>query len=186
MKPTNDAYLSEHMAARLAATAKRSGDTQSALVEAALDRFLGPDDDTDDNATLAGRLNGLSRQIENLDRDLRILNETVALHARFHMAVTPPLPAAILRAACELGSRRFEEFAAQVERRIHLGTPLMRETLDRLDRAGEGERRPTTSTSHEPPFGASTEVGKVTEHTAAVRGDGSFDNFPGPRSRLLH
>jgi hypothetical protein len=36
----------------------------------------------------------MSRQLEELDRGLRIVNETVALQARFHLAVTPVLPAA--------------------------------------------------------------------------------------------
>src|SRR6266568_7396593 len=128
MKPRICVYLSEHMAARLAVAAKRLGATKSTLVEAALDRFLGSDDAIGETATVARRLTGLSRQLEHLDRDLRMVNETVALHARFHLAITPPMPASALHAACTLGSERFEEFAAQVGRRIHLGPPLMRET----------------------------------------------------------
>ena len=78
------------------------------------------------------RLNWMSRQLEQLEHDLRIVNETVALHARYHLTVTPPLPDSQQRAACALGLERFEVFAAQVGRRVHLGTPLMRETMDRL------------------------------------------------------
>ncbi len=186
MQPIIRVYLSEQMAARLAAAAKRSRDTKSALVEAALDRFLGSDDDIDDNAAVARSLAALSRQIERLDQDLRIVNETVALHARFHLAAAPPLPAAILRTACKIGSARFEEFAAQVARRIHLGTPLMRETMNRLDAAppttpardlGEGEPPEAKSTSYEPGRCASTGVGDVSEDAAAVLEDGSNNNF---------
>ena len=68
------------VAARLAAAAKRPGATKSALVEAALDRFLGSDDDVGDTATVARRLAGLSHQIEQLDRNLRIANETAAIN----------------------------------------------------------------------------------------------------------
>ena len=96
MKPRVGVYLSEQMATRLAAAAKRPGATKSALVEAALDGFLGSDDDVGDSATVARRLAGLSRQLEELDRNLKIANETAAVHARFHLAVTPPLPAAAL------------------------------------------------------------------------------------------
>ena len=124
--------LRGQMAARLAAAAKRPGATKSALVEAALDRFLGSDDDVGDTATVARRLGGLSRQLEELDRNLRIANETTALHARFHLAVTPLLPAAAQGAACALGAEQFEEFAAQVSRRVDLGIPLIRETIDRV------------------------------------------------------
>ena len=188
-------YLSEHMAARLAAAAKRSGDTKSALVEAALDRFLGSDDDTDGNVTLARSLTGLSRQIEQIDRDLRIVNETVALHARFHLAVAPSVPAERLHAACKRGSTRFEEFAAQVGRRIRLRTPLVQETMDRLNTTsptvsererGDGWQLETRSSTCEPSLGGSTRVDDVTEHAAAVREDGSNENFPEQRSSLLH
>src|ERR1700756_391002 len=114
MKPRVGVYLSERAAARLAAAAKRAGATKSALVEAALDGFLGSDNDISDAATLAHRLSELSRQIEHLGRDLRIVNETVALHARFHLTVAPPLPPEAQRSACQLGSARFDELAAQV------------------------------------------------------------------------
>jgi hypothetical protein len=195
MKPRVGVYLSEHMAARLAAAAKRPEATKSGLVEAALDRFLGSHDDIGDAATMEGRLIGLGRQLEDLDRGLRIVNETVALHARFHLAVTPPMPAAALRPACTLGSERFEEFAAQVGRRIHLGTSLMRETMDGLREPrpahsareqGEGEPPKAISADYEPGLRGSTGVDDVSEHTAAVREDGSSGGFPKWRGSPFH
>ena len=48
MKPRIGVYLSEQIAARLAAAAKRPGTSKSALVEAALAQFFGADDDTND------------------------------------------------------------------------------------------------------------------------------------------
>jgi MFS family permease len=132
MKPRIGVYLSDGMAARLAEAATRPGVTKSALVEAALDRLLGSEDDVSETATLARQFAAMSGQLEQLDRNLRIVNETVALHARFHLAVTPLLPAAAQRAACALGAERFEEFAAQVERRVDRGVPLIQETIDRI------------------------------------------------------
>ena len=123
MKPRVGVYLSEGMAARLAEAAKSPRATKSALVEAALDRYFGSDDAIDDTAAVARHFARLSRQLEELDRNLRIANETAALHARFHLAVPPPMPAGELGAACALGAERFEEFAAQVGRRIDLGVP---------------------------------------------------------------
>src|SRR5258707_400477 len=131
MKPRVGVYLSECMAARLAEAAKNPRATKSALVEAALDRFLGSDDDIDDTATVARHLAGLSRQLEELDRNLRIANGTAALHARFHLAVTPLMPAAEQGAACALGAERFKEFATQVGRRADLGVPFIPETINR-------------------------------------------------------
>jgi MFS family permease len=135
MKPRIGVYLSEGMAARLAEAARRPGATKSALVEVALDRLLGSDEALSDSATLARQLAAMSGQLEQLDRNLRIVNETVALHARFHLAVTPLLPATAQEAACALGAERFEEFAAQVERRVDRGVPLIQETINRTSAA---------------------------------------------------
>lgn len=195
MKPRVGVYLSEAMAARLAEAAKRPGASKSALVEAALARFLGSDDDIVDTAGVGRHLAGLSRQIEQLDRNLRIANETVALHARFHLAVTPLLPVAAQGAACALGAQRFEEFAAQVGRRVDQGIPLIRETINRLGTTrpvssapdlGQGEPPPPPSTDHEPSPHASIALDHVFEHSAAVREDGSRGNFPGRTGRPLH
>jgi hypothetical protein len=188
-------HLSEQSAARLEAAARRSGAKKSALIEAALDHFLNSDDVIDAAAAVSRRLTGLSRQLEHLDRDLKVVNETVALHARFHLAITPPMPASALGPACTLGSERFEEFAAQVGRRIQLGTSLMRETMDRprstkpdFSRGGPGEGEPpgATSAGYEPGLRASTGVHEMSEQTAAVREDGSSGGFPGRTGGRFH
>jgi len=178
MKPRVGVYLSQGTAVRLAEAAKRPGATKSALVEAALDRFLGSDNDIGDTATVAHHLAGLSRQLEELDRNLRIANETVALHARFHLAVTPLMPAGEQGAACALGAERFEEFATQVGRRVDLGASLIRETIDRVSAArttpftrAEGESSDTGPTVYEPDVQASSRLDEASANTAAVRGD---------------
>ena len=190
MKPRVGVYLSEQMAARLAEAAKRPGATKSGLVEAALDRFLGSDDDVGDTATVARRLTGLSRQLEQLDRNIRIANETVALHARFHLAVTPLLPAATQGAACALGAERFEEFAAQVGRRVDLGVPLIRETIDRVSAARVDALRPNPAdgdpSGTEPDVRASTLVDDASANIAAVREDGSNGGFRGRTGSAVH
>jgi MFS family permease len=132
MKPRIGVYLSEGMAARLAEAARHPGATKSALVEGALDRILGSGNELNEPATLARQLTAMSAQLEQLDRNLRIVNETVALHARFHLAVTPIVPVSEQAEACALGAERFEEFAAQVERRVDRGLSLVQETIDRV------------------------------------------------------
>ncbi len=195
MKPRVGVYLSEQMAARLASAAKRPGATKSALVEAALDCFLGSDDDVGDTATVTRRLAGLSHQIEQLDRNLRIVNETAALHARFHLAVTPLLPAAAQGSACALGAERFEEFAAQVARRVDLGIPLMRETIDRVAAVrpdtfardlAELESLGSRSTVYEPDVPTPTAVDDASRPVAAVREDGSNGGFRGSTGSAIH
>ncbi len=68
-------------------------------------------------------------------------------------------------AACALGAERFEEFAAQVARRVDLGVPLIRETIDRVSAArttpftrAEGESSDTGPTVYEPDVQASSIV----------------------------
>lgn len=132
MDRSNCVYLSDPAASQLAAAVARRGVAKSTLIEAALDCFLKSDGEVGGSVTVAERLSELSRQLGRLDHDLKIVSETVALHARFHLAVTAPVSAAIQRGACEQGVERFEEFATQVGRRVDLGTSLMGETMDRL------------------------------------------------------
>jgi hypothetical protein len=193
MKPRIGVYLSERMATRLAAAAKRPGATKSALVEAALEQFFGPEDDVDDSASVERRLASMSAQLEQLDRNLRTVNETVALHARFHLAVTPILPAAAQAGACALGAERFEEFAAQVGRRVRLGVPLIQETMDRLNPSRQDPRSNGLGDGIPEPDSPVRESGlkqsalvEVPERVAAVREGGSLFNFPGKAGIPLH
>jgi hypothetical protein len=187
MKPRTGVYLSESAAARLAAAATLTGAKKSALVEAALDRFLQSDSNVQNFATLAGRLTELSDQIERLGSDLKMVNEVAALHARFHLAVTPSVSAAEQHIASAVGAKRFEEFAAQVGRRVELGTSLVWETMSRRARMNEdhstddfaaSEAHGTSFKSSESDLRASTMADGASEPNAAVRGDGSIRNFP--------
>jgi predicted DNA-binding protein len=179
--------LKEQIVERLQVAAERPGASKAAIVEAALERFLNPDSETIDAAVLLRRLNWISGQLEQLERNLEIVNEAVALHAQYHLSVTPPLPQSQQRDACALGLERFEIFAAQVARRVHLGTPLMRETMDRLSAtsphlfAREQVGAPLGSTSAPSAHGAaaSTVADAESKPAAAVGEGGSKRGFPG-------
>jgi hypothetical protein len=196
MKPRVGVYLSEGVAARLREAAKRPGATKSALVEAALDRFLGSeDDDVGDTASVGRQLAGLSQQIEQLDRNLRVISETVALHARFHLAVTPLLPVAAQGTACALGAQRFEEFAAQVDRRVEGGVSLIAETIDRVAAAGphapgsgpaDDDASGKGSTTYTASVPASNFIDDTSAHSAAAWEDGSHGGFPGRGGSAFH
>jgi predicted DNA-binding protein len=186
MKRKISVRLSEEIVERLEAAAQRPGANKTTILEAALDRFLDPSAETIDDATLLRRLDAMSRQLEQLEHDLKIVNETVALHARYHLAVTPPLPQSQQRAACALGLERFEEFAAQVERRVRLGMPLIRETMDRLSSRGPyllarniGEDAPRAANAgSDQNVAASSVVDESQELPAAAREGGSSGGFP--------
>ena len=132
MKPKLSVYLSDHVAERLALAAKRPGANKSAIVDAALDRFLNPERDTSGDAALVRRLDRVNRQLDRVDRDVGIVAETLALYVRYHLTITPPLPLADQEAARALGRDRFEMFVAQVGRRVASGNRLVAEILERL------------------------------------------------------
>ena len=145
--------LSEGVCGRLDVATDRPGVGKSMLVEAALEHFLNPAPSVE--ALMRERLDDMHARFDHLDRDMRMIAETVALHARYHLAVMPPLPQPRQREACMLGDERFKVLAEQVDRRVRLGRPLMQETIDRLNshgprRIGAGNRREVRRTIREP------------------------------------
>ena len=132
MKPKLSVYLSDRVAERLALAAKRPGATKSAIIDAAVDRFLSPQRDTSGDAALVRRLDRMSRQLDRVDRDLSITAETLALYVRYYLTITPPLPPPDQDAARALGRDRFDMFVAQVGKRVASGVRLVAEVMDRV------------------------------------------------------
>ncbi|WP_407175428.1 MFS transporter [Bradyrhizobium sp. STM 3562] len=148
MKPWVAVSLSESTAARLSRAAQDGCASKSAIVEAALSHFLAPEA-ASAKAAASAQLDAITRQLDQLHCDLQIVGEAVAHQARFLLAVTPALSAADEAAACTLGAARFDEFAAQVARRVRLGTSLINETVERVTRSGS-ERPPIKATGRAP------------------------------------
>ena len=93
-------------------------------------------------ALLRERFDDMNAKFGRLDRDMRMIAETVALHARYHLAVMPPVPGSRQRDAIVLGDERFKILAEQVDRRVRQGRPLMQETIDRVNSAEQEESEP--------------------------------------------
>ena len=110
--------------------ADRPGVGKSMLVEAAIERFLAPAPSVE--AMLRERLDDMHARFDRLEHDMRMVAETVALHARYQLAVTPPVPQERQREAILLGDARFKVLAEQVDRRVQQRRPLMQETIDAL------------------------------------------------------
>jgi len=165
MKRRITVALSEEIVERLEATAEGPGASKAALMEAALQRFLGTETETVDEVPLQRRLNGINRQLDQLDRDLSIVSEMVALHARYHLSITPSLPQAHQRTARGPGLGRLKAFTTQVARRLRFATPLTQETMGRL---GATDLKPFASDAEE---GASL-------GTPCVRADHGHDASP--------
>jgi predicted MFS family arabinose efflux permease len=134
--------LSEGVCGRLDVATDRPGVGKSMLVEAALEHFLSPAPSVD--ALLRERLQNMHARFDHFERDLRTIAETVALHARYHLAVMPPVPESRQREAVILGDERFMVLAEQVDRRVRQGRPLMQETIDRLTATEHQVSEPAT------------------------------------------
>ncbi|MCK1641236.1 CopG family transcriptional regulator [Bradyrhizobium sp. 157] len=132
MKPKLSAYVSDSVAQRLELAASRPGTNKSAIVDAALDRFLNPERDASGDAALIRRLDRMSRQLERADRDLSVMAETIALFIRYYLTITPPLPSGDQEAARALGRERFEMFVAQVGKRVASGGRLVADVMERV------------------------------------------------------
>lgn len=125
--------LTEKVHEQLEAATDRPGVGKSMVVEAALSHFMAPQASFESKPQ--NNLDDIHARFDTLEHDLRVIAETVALHARYHLTTMPPLPQQQQQAACELGDQRFKALAEQVDRRVRLGRPLMQETIDRLGAA---------------------------------------------------
>ena len=193
MKSRIGIQLSEQVGARLEAAAKRQSASKSALVEAALNRFLESDEQEGDSVTLAEQLSQLGGQVAALHRELKIVGEIVAHHARFHLAIAPVLTDEAGALACSRGSERFEEFANQVHRRFQFGSSLLQETVDRRRAAplSSFEESLKQETFKPPVHGEASNASSSDDvrdpnSFAAGQGAGSKLNFPGQIGNLRH
>jgi hypothetical protein len=190
MKRKISVRLSSQLFERLQAAAESQTSTKTAVIEAALDRFLALEPQCNDDTKILRQFELIGQKLGRIERDLSLVNETVALHARYHLTMAPPMPQAQQRAACMLGLERFETFAAQVAMRVGLGTPLMRETIDRLGapaphrvalRRTEGGPVGTPASEPDDKVAAMPARGMRPTLSAAAREGGSNGRFPGAR-----
>ena len=182
MKKKVGIQLSEDTFQRLHDAAQGPGLSKSAIVEAALARWFDAGFDADGDPSLA-RLARMESQLDRLGETLGIVSETTALHARYHLTVTPPMSEAEHGEACLLGQRRFEVLAEQVGKRVGQGQSLIQETLDRLNARTPQSEVTDVSPAHNT-LGQSVEVVTSSEvlnqelvEAAAAPEGGSNDNF---------
>jgi MFS family permease len=134
--------LSEGTCDRLDIATNRPGFGKNMLVEAALEHFLNPDPSVE--TLVRERFDDMHARFDRLEQDMRMIAETVALHARYQLAVTPPVSKERQHEAILLGDERFKVLAEQVDRRVQQFRPLMKETIDRLHSKDHGRTGQTT------------------------------------------
>ena len=179
--------LSEGVCGRLDVATDRPGVGKSMLVEAALEHFLSPAPSVE--ALLREHLDDMHARFDHLERNMGMIAETVALHARYHLTVVPPLPESRQGEAILLGDERFKVMAEQVDRRVREGRPLIQETIAR-SRSSEHEELkpeigggPSLEPARKDPNSASERIELEQTPPASVksgRGSPSFAQHPKP------
>ncbi|MCP3387733.1 hypothetical protein NLM27_02935 [Bradyrhizobium sp. CCGB12] len=174
--------LSEATFERLEAATSQAGTGKSIFIETALEHFLNPAPPAE--SMLHEALHQIGDQIERLESEIAIITETVALHVRYHLTVTPPMSPSRQRDACVLGDLRFKALAEQVDRRVRLGQSLMRETVAGLSPTERNASPPRSDREAVPcrPEDQDDVLADVapnaeSEQAAAVQEDGSNHNF---------
>lgn len=124
MRTRHTIWLPPDLATKLADYAARKRVSRAAVVEAAVASHLSPDGADRLEAALARRLDRMARQIERLERHVKISNEAVALFVRFWLTSTPPLPDSAQAASQAKGHERYEGYVAALGRRIARGQLL--------------------------------------------------------------
>lgn len=127
MKEQFTVYLEPELMQALVEFAERRGKPKSLIAEAAIASFLSPDASERQEATLARRLDRITRQLERLERDVGISVETVALFIRFWIMATPSLPEETQAAARAKGAERYEGFVRALGRRLSRGEGFIHE-----------------------------------------------------------
>ena len=154
--------ISDELAKRLETVARLKGVDEAEMVEQALDRYLALNGETVNESRPLKRLSAIEDQLNRVERNLKIVNEVAALHVRYHLTISPPLPQSQQRAACRLGFERFEVLAEQVGGRVAQDQPLLQEAIYRL-RTTECE-----SSGDEVEIRATSAVAEPDQHAAAV------------------
>jgi predicted transcriptional regulator len=135
MRTRHTIWLPPELVTRLADYAARKRLSRAAVVEAAVASHLSPDGADRLEAALARRLDRMARQVERLERHVKISNEAIALFVRFWLTNIPPLPDAAQAAAQDKGRERYEGYVAALGRRIARGQSLANEISAEMNTA---------------------------------------------------
>ena len=132
MKPKIGVYLTDDVAKRLKVAVSRSGATKFDIVNEALLRFLDPAPEREPGDEVLRRLDRLAKGIRRVHRDVEIVAETLALHIRQFLMITPPVPKDEQDAAMKRGRERYEVFVAQIAKRVASDSGMVEEIMEMI------------------------------------------------------
>ncbi len=120
-KPRHNLHLDEDLTRRLAAVASKPGMSKAGVIAAALRSYLDKEGADVLDHLLQTRLNRLSGQLDRLERDQRIVVQTLAEFVRHHFLVTAAPPESELASRRAQAEARYQSFIETVGRQLAAG-----------------------------------------------------------------
>ena len=120
-KPRHNLHLDEDLTRRLMALASKPGMSKAAIISAALRTYLDNQGAGTLDQLLQTRLNRLSGQLDRLERDQRVVVQTLAEFVRHHFLVTAAPPESELASRRAQAEARYQSFIETVGRQLAAG-----------------------------------------------------------------
>lgn len=117
-KPRHNLHLDEELSRRLTALSAKPGMSKARIVAAALRSYLDREGAEALDSLLQTRLNRLSGQLDRLERDQRIVVQTLAEFIRHHFLVTAAPSASELVSRRAQAEARYQSFIESVGRQL--------------------------------------------------------------------
>jgi predicted transcriptional regulator len=120
-KPRHNLHLDEDLTRRLLALAAKPGMSKAGIISAALRSYLDKEGAGVLDDLLQTRMNRLSGQLDRLERDQRIVAQTLAEFVRHHFLVTAAPPESELASRRAQAEARYQSFIETVGRQLAAG-----------------------------------------------------------------
>jgi len=120
-KPRHNLHLDEDLTRKLTALASKPGMSKAAIMSAALRAYLDSQGAGTLDQLLQTRLNRLSGQLDRLERDQRVVVQTLAEFVRHHFLVTAAPPESELASRRAQAEARYQSFIETVGRQLAAG-----------------------------------------------------------------
>ena len=120
-KPRHNLHLDEDLTRKLTALASKPGMSKAAIISAALRAYLDSQGAATLDQLLQTRLNRLSGQLDRLERDQRVVVQTLAEFVRHHFLVTAAPPESELASRRAQAEARYQSFIETVGRQLAAG-----------------------------------------------------------------
>jgi len=120
-KPRHNLHLNEDLTRKLTMLASKPGMSKAAIISAALQAYLDNQGAGTLDQLLQTRLNRLSGQLDRLERDQRVVVQTLAEFVRHHFLVTAAPPESELASRRAQAEARYQSFIETVGRQLAAG-----------------------------------------------------------------